>query len=315
MRLAELLKEAASATGTTAQSVKVSQPPKVKTPAPVLPTAAKIKAPAVKAVQAPKIPTVKPPTASMPRVASGLEIALPSANEILADSFGVNTKAASMKKEAITPGLLAAGLALPLLLGGGMMAGGRAAATRGYPQRLINSSYEPTVGGWLARRLVGTNIPTRQATFTGKRLPAGVLSGLTDAQLVNAEGYLPAHIRKGIQEDIANFGFSPRAQTLRLSNAENAMRRAVAQGVDPNVANVTSLQTAGLPEQAKEMQQAMSTAATKPSGGSPWKWLLGGALAMSALNGGLGDILGLNRRDDRQQTRPMPMMTMPMMYM
>jgi len=38
-------------------------------------------------------------------------------------------------------------------------------------------------------------------------------------------------------------------------------------------------------------------------------------LAMSALNGGLGDILGLNRRDDRQQTRPMPMMTMPMMYM
>lgn len=304
MRLAELLKEAASATGTTAQSVKVSQPPKVKTPAPVLPTAAKIKAPAVKAVQAPKIPTVKPPTASMPRVVSGLEIALPSANEILADSFGVNTKAASM-----------AGLALPLLLGGGMMAGGRAAATRGYPQRLINLSYEPTVRGWLARRLVGTNIPTRQATFTGKRLPAGVLSGLTDAQLVNAEGYLPAHIRKGIQADITNFGFSPRAQTLRLSNAENAMRRAVAQGVDPNVANVTSLQTAGLPEQAKEMQQAMSTAATKPSGGSPWKWLLGGALAMSALNGGLGDILGLNRRDDRQQTRPMPMMTMPMMYM
>lgn len=304
MRLAELLKEAASATGTTAQSVKVSQPPKVKTPAPVLPTAAKIKAPAVKAVQAPKIPTVKPPTASMPRVVSGLEIALPSANEILADSFGVNTKAASM-----------AGLALPLLLGGGMMAGGRAAATRGYPQRLINLSYEPTVRGWLARRLVGTNIPTRQATFTGKRLPAGVLSGLTDAQLVNAEGYLPAHIRKGIQADITNFGFSPRAQTLRLSNAENAMRRAVAQGVDPNVANVTSLQTAGLPEQAKEMQQAMSTAATKPSGGSPWKWLLGGVLAMSALNGGLGDILGLNRRDDRQQTRPMPMMTMPMMYM
>ncbi len=304
MRLAELLKEAASATGTTAQSVKVSQPPKVKTPAPVLPTAAKIKAPAVKAVQAPKIPTVKPPTASMPRVVSGLEIALPSANEILADSFGVNTKAASM-----------AGLALPLLLGGGMMAGGRAAATRGYPQRLINLSYEPTVRGWLVRRLVGTNIPTRQATFTGKRLPAGVLSGLTDAQLVNAEGYLPAHIRKGIQADITNFGFSPRAQTLRLSNAENAMRRAVAQGVDPNVANVTSLQTAGLPEQAKEMQQAMSTAATKPSGGSPWKWLLGGVLAMSALNGGLGDILGLNRRDDRQQTRPMPMMTMPMMYM
>lgn len=304
MRLAELLKEAASATGTTAQSVKVSQPPKVKTPAPVLPTAAKIKAPAVKAVQAPKIPTVKPPTASMPRVVSGLEIALPSANEILADSFGVNTKAASM-----------AGLALPLLLGGGMMAGGRAAATRGYPQRLINLSYEPTLRGWLARRLVGTNIPTRQATFTGKRLPAGVLSGLTDAQLVNAEGYLPAHIRKGIQADITNFGFSPRAQTLRLSNAENAMRRAVAQGVDPNVANVTSLQTAGLPEQAKEMQQAMSTAATKPSGGSPWKWLLGGVLAMSALNGGLGDILGLNRRDDRQQTRPMPMMTMPMMYM
>jgi hypothetical protein len=248
----------------------------------------------------------------MPRVVSGLEIALPSANEILADSFGVNTKAASMKKEAITPGLL---LALPLLLGGGMMAGGRAAATRGYPQRLINLSYEPTVRGWLARRLVGTNIPTRQATFTGKRLPAGVLSGLTDAQLVNAEGYLPAHIRKGIQADITNFGFSPRAQTLRLSNAENAMRRAVAQGVDPNVANVTSLQTAGLPEQAKEMQQAMSTAATKPSGGSPWKWLLGGVLAMSALNGGLGDILGLNRRDDRQQTRPMPMMTMPMMYM
>lgn len=304
MRLAELLKEAASATGTTAQSVKVSQPPKVKTPAPVLPTAAKIKAPAVKAVQAPKIPTVKPPTASMPRVVSGLEIALPSVNEILADSFGVNTKAASM-----------AGLALPLLLGGGMMAGGRAAATRGYPQRLINLSYEPTVRGWLARRLVGTNIPTRQATFTGKRLPAGVLSGLTDAQLVNAEGYLPAHIRKGIQADITNFGFSPRAQTLRLSNAENAMRRAVARGVDPNVANVTSLQTAGLPEQAKEMQQAMSTAATKPSGGSPWKWLLGGVLAMSALNGGLGDILGLNRRDDRQQTRPMPMMTMPMMYM
>ena len=309
MLLAQLLKEAAA----VAKPPAVASPPKIKTPAPTLPTAAQIKPPKVSAGKAPQIPAMKAPAMSMPQLTAGLNIELPSANEILAESLGVSTKSATMQKEAMTP------LLFPLfgLMGASPLIG-RSLARQGIGKRMITLAERGGgVKGLLARLMVGNDPRAKGILGTAKNKMWGDVSGLDDT----------AFVRKGLAGRIFNVdqaerlgeeiavGNSATVEALRRGIASRTANQAVRQGVNPNVAHQMALERAGLKSEAERMQKAMQTqqqAAGTAPGGIPWKWLLGGAGGAMALNGGLGNILGMGGQ--QQQQRPMPMMTMPMMY-
>jgi len=317
MKLAMLLKEAA----TTSSAVKVKASTPVIAAKPMkAPAAPDIKAPKISAGTAPKIPATTIPRVSMPAITSGLNIQLPTANEILSESMGVNTKQAQMEKRAGAPLLLA----LPALFAAGAPLAGRLAYRMGGMKNLAELARGGSgLKSLFAKYMVGPQASTGAARRLGDwAARTGTnLSGLNEAQLAMlAEEQGSLDLARHISRLNATGNPNYIANQIRNSAAKRISNEALRQQVPHAVANQMALAQTGSPlaQSIQDASQALAKAegaqaATTQGNPNWWKWMLGGAAGMGLMNGGLGNVLGFNNQ--RQQGQRAPMMTMPMMYM
>ena len=144
----------------------------------------------------------------------------------------------------------------------------------------------------------------------------GDVSSMNNAQLIMRaeQAGMPAQALQRMAQEEALMP-SASVEYLRRAIGANVAERAQRdQGLSQELAKVLGLQRSGLKDEAQQAIQNLQQTQTAAPGGIPWKWLLGGAGGMAALNGGLGNMLGLGGAPQQQQ-RPAPMMTMPMMYL